>query len=150
MTNQELVNVYNGLCEFQEKEEKSFRETGKKLLNGRIRLCYEINKNKDLILGRLKPYEETRQELAEEYRDTKKEQEAIEAERELAEKEKRAPKDIDIILKKGKTVEEYARKLQELLELETDFSPYTVKLQEFEGLDLDSRELGFFMFMIEE
>ena len=53
-------------------------------------------------------------------------------------------------LKKGKTVEEYARKLQELLELETDFSPYTVKLQEFEGLDLDSRELGFFMFMIEE
>lgn len=150
MKNQELVNIYNGLCMFQEKEEKSFRETGKKLLNGRIRLCYAMNKNKDLILGRLKPYEETRQELAEEYRDTKKEQEAIEAERELAEKEKREPKDIDIILKKGKTVEEYARKLQELLELETDFSPYTVKLQEFEGLDLDSRELGFFMFMIEE
>ena len=36
MTNQEMVNVYNGLCEFQEKEEKSFRETGTNTAVSRI------------------------------------------------------------------------------------------------------------------
>lgn len=69
MTNQEMLNAYNGLKLFQEKEAQIYKEDGKKILSGKIKLSYAINKNTNLLLNALKPYEDTRKELMEEYRD---------------------------------------------------------------------------------
>lgn len=102
MTNQEMLNAYNGLKLFQEKEAQIYKEDGKKILSGKIKLSYAINKNTNLLLNALKPYEDTRKELMEEYRDLEQEEKAIEEEKKRAEQEKRAPGNVDIILKEGK------------------------------------------------
>ncbi|MCQ4934118.1 hypothetical protein [Blautia faecis] len=60
MTNQEMLNAYNGLKLFQEKEAQIYKEDGKKILSGKIKLSYAINKNTNLLLNALKPYEDTR------------------------------------------------------------------------------------------
>ena len=143
MTNQEMLNAYNGLKLFQEKEAQIYKEDGKKILSGKIKLSYAINKNTNLLLNALKPYEDTRKELMEEYRDLEQEEKAIE-------QEKRAPGNVDIILKEGKSVKELNQKIQELLGLEMDFEVHKVSLEEFDGLDIGSWELGIFMFMIED
>ena len=143
MTNQEMLNAYNGLKLFQEKEAQIYKEDGKKILSGKIKLSYAINKNTNLLLNALKPYEDTRKELMEEYRD-------LEEEKKRAEQEKRAPGNVDIILKEGKSVKELNQKIQELLGLEMDFEVHKVSLEEFDGLDIGSWELGIFMFMIED
>ena len=143
MTNQEMLNAYNGLKLFQEKEAQIYKEDGKKILSGKIKLSYAINKNTNLLLNALKPYEDTRKELMEEYRDLEQEEKAIE-------EEKRAPGNVDIILKEGKSVKELNQKIQELLGLEMDFEVHKVSLEEFDGLDIGSWELGIFMFMIED
>ena len=54
---------------------------GKKILSGKIKLSYAINKNTNLLLNALKPYEDTRKELMEEYRDLEQEEKAIEEEK---------------------------------------------------------------------
>ena len=128
---------------FQEKEAQIYKEDGKKILSGKIKLSYAINKNTNLLLNALKPYEDTRKELMEEYRDLEQEEKAIE-------QEKRAPGNVDIILKEGKSVKELNQKIQELLGLEMDFEVHKVSLEEFDGLDIGSWELGIFMFMIED
>ena len=56
MTNQEMLNAYNGLKLFQEKEAQIYKEDGKKILSGKIKLSYAINKNTNLLLNALKPY----------------------------------------------------------------------------------------------
>lgn len=150
MTNQEMLNAYNGLKLFQEKEAQIYKEDGKKILSGKIKLSYAINKNTNLLLNALKPYEDTRKELMEEYRDLEQEEKAIEEEKKRAEQEKRAPGNVDIILKEGKSVKELNQKIQELLRLEMDFEVHKVSLEEFDGLDIGSWELGIFMFMIED
>lgn len=150
MTNQEMLNAYNGLKLFQEKEAQIYKEDGKKILSGKIKLSYAINKNTNLLLNALKPYEDTRKELMEEYRDLEQEEKAIEEEKKRAEQEKRAPGNVDIILKEGKSVKELNQKIQELLGLEMDFEVHKVSLEEFDGLDIGSWELGIFMFMIED
>ena len=86
----------------------------------------------------------------EEYRDLEQEEKAIEEEKKRAEQEKRAPGNVDIILKEGKSVKELNQKIQELLGLELDFEVHKVSLEEFDGLDIGSWELGIFMFMIED
>ena len=150
MTNQEMLNAYNGLKLFQEKEAQIYKEDGKKILSGKIKLSYAINKNTNLLLNALKPYEDTRKELMEEYRDLEQEEKAIEEEKKRAEQEKRAPGNVDIILKEGKSVKELNQKIQERLGLEMDFEVHKVSLEEFDGLDIGSWELGIFMFMIED
>ena len=115
MTNQEMLNAYNGLKLFQEKEAQIYKEDG-----------------------------------MEEYRDLEQEEKAIEEEKKRAEQEKRAPGNVDIILKEGKSVKELNQKIQELLGLEMDFEVHKVSLEEFDGLDIGSWELGIFMFMIED
>ena len=150
MTNQEMLNAYNGLNYFQEKETKIYKENGKKILSGKIKLSYAINKNKIHLANALKPYEDTRNELMEEYRDLKKEEKAVAEERKRAEQEKRAPRDVDIILKEGKDVKELNGKLQELMNLESDLEVCKVPLEELFGLDIGSWELSAFMFMIED
>ena len=136
MTNQEMLNAYNGLNYFQEKETKIYKENGKKILSGKIKLSYAINKNKILLANALKPYEDTRNGLMEEYRDLKKEEKAV------AEERKRA--------KEGKDVKELNGKLQELMNLESDLEVCKVPLEELFGLDIGSWELSAFMFMIED
>ena len=128
MTNQEMLNAYNGLKLFQEKEAQIYKEDGKKILSGKIKLSYAINKNTNLLLNALKPYEDTRKELMEEYRDLEQEEKAIEEEKKRAEQEKRAPGNVDIILKEGKSVKELNQKIQELLGLEMDFEVHKVCL----------------------
>ena len=150
MTNQEMLNAYNGLKLFQEKEAQIYKEDGKKILSGKIKLSYAINKNTNLLLNALKPYEDTRKELMEEYRDLEQEEKAIEEEKKRAAQVKRAPGNVEIILKEGKSVKELNQKLQELLGLEMDFEVHKVSLEEFDGLDIGSWELGIFMFMIED
>lgn len=145
MTNQEMLNAYNGLKLFQEKEAQIYKEDGKKILSGKIKLSYAINKNTNLLLNALKPYEDTRKELMEEYRDLEQEEKAIEEEKKRAEQEKRAPGNVDIILKEGKSVKELNQKIQELLGLEMDFEVHKVSLEEFDGLDIGSWELGIFI-----
>ena len=56
MTNQEMLNAYNGIKLFQEKEAQIYKEDGKKILSGKIKLSYAINKNTNLLLYALKPY----------------------------------------------------------------------------------------------
>ena len=85
MTNQEMLNAYNGLKLFQEKEAQIYKEDGKKILSGKIKLSYAINKNTNLLLNALKPYEDTRKELMEEYRDLEQEEKAIEEEKKRSE-----------------------------------------------------------------
>ena len=64
---------------------------------------------------------------------------------------KREPPEMWIyILKEGKSVKELNQKIQELLGLEMDFEVHKVSLEEFDGLDIGSWELGIFMFMIED
>lgn len=53
-------------------------------------------------------------------------------------------------VKEGKSVKELNQKIQELLGLEMDFEVHKVSLEEFDGLDIGSWELGIFMFMIED
>ena len=150
MTNQEMLNAYNGLKLFQEKEAQIYKEDGKKILSGKIKLSYAINKNTNLLLNALKPYEDTRKELMEEYRDLEQEEKAIEEEKKRAEQEKRAPGNVDIILKEGKSVKELNPKIQELLGQAMDCEGQKVALAEFDGVAMGSWELGIFMFMIED
>lgn len=150
MTNQELILAYSGIERFQEMEKKKFEEIGKKVLSGRIQLAFAISKNKDGIRQAIRPYEETKNEIIEEYRDIRAEQTALEAEKAAAEEENRPVKSISISLRPGKTMEEYAARLTELEKLETDFEPKKVPLSQFEGLDFTSEELGTFIFMIED
>lgn len=150
MTNQELILAYSGIQKFQENEKKRFEEKGEKILSGRIQLAFAISKNKEGIRQAIRPYEETKNEIIEEYRDIRAEQAAVEAEKAAAEEEKRPVKSISISLRSGKTMEEYATRLTELEKLETDFEPKKVPLSQFEGLDLTSEELGTFIFMIED
>lgn len=50
MTNQEMLNAYNGLKLFQEKEAQIYKEDGKKILSGKIKLSYAINKTRTYCL----------------------------------------------------------------------------------------------------
>lgn len=150
MTNQELINAYNGIMHFQEMEQKKFEETGKKILSEKIQLAFAMNKNKAVIRQALQPYEETRAAIIEEYRDTGAEKKAFEEEKKAAEEEKRPMKDINISLRPGKSMEEYQKRLTELACLETDIEPKKVPLSQFEGLELTSAELEPFIFMIED
>ena len=150
MTNQELMTVYSGIQKFQEMEKKSFEETGKKILSGKIQLAYAINKNKEGIRQALQPYVETRNAIIEEYRDTKAEQAAWEVEKDAAEAEERQMNPVKVSIRPGKSLEEYQEKLLELERMETDFEPKKVPLPQFEGLELTSEELDPFIFMISE
>ena len=50
MTNQEMLNAYNGLKLFQEKEAQIYKEDGKKILSGKIKLSYAIIKTRTYCL----------------------------------------------------------------------------------------------------
>ena len=150
MTNQELIAAYTGLQRFQEMEKQNYERTGNKILSGKIQLAYAINKNKEMIRQAIKPYVETKNAMIEEHRNTKTEQTAWKAEQDAARMENRPMDPVQMVFRSGKSQEEYQDKLAELENLETDFYPKKVSLDQFEGLDLSSEDLEPFTFMIEE
>lgn len=150
MTNRAMIANYNMLDAFQLREREYFEETGRKLLKGNIRATFAIKKNKGNLLTALKPYEEARQELVEEYRDLEAEKKAIDRENELAKAEGRDPRSVAVIMKEGKETEEYMKKLNELLDIEVEVPVHMVHFEEFDGVELDSAELEPFMFMLAE
>ena len=72
MTNKEMIANYNGLNAVQDLETVHYRRTGEKLFKGRIKITYAIKKNMMEILEKLKPYNDSRDEVFEEYRDLDK------------------------------------------------------------------------------
>lgn len=150
MTNRAMIANHNMLDALQLRERSYYEETGRKLLKGNIRATFAIKKNKGNLLTALKPYEEARQELVEEYRDMEAEKKAIDRENELAKAEGRDPRSVAVIMKEGKETEEYMKKLNELLDIEVEVPVHMVHFEEFDGVELDSAELEPFMFMLAE
>lgn len=150
MTNKKILECLNGLYGIQEEEKRYFEKTGKKLLQGKVKITYAIGRNLEELQKQLKTYNDVFGELAKEYREIEKEQELVEKERKLAEKENRVTKDIPIIVKKGKTKEEYFEKIEELQEIETDADIYTVSIELMDGIELDSNDINKIFFMLEE
>lgn len=149
MTNLELINAFHNLEEFQRREKRELENTGKRILGNHIKITYAINKNKRGIVDALGAYNETREALNRDYRDLDAERKAYEAEQSAAQKEKRNPNPVKMIFRKGKTAEEYSKKVEELCNLETDFQPKTIQVTELEGLEITSEELELLMFMID-
>lgn len=150
MTNGDIINYCNGLLDIQKQEKEYFDRNGKKMFGGRVKISYAISRNIFEFQNMLKAYNNVIKEITEEYRDTDKEKKVVEKEMELAKKENRDPVDQEIIMRKGKTKEEYFRKMKELQDIETDVNICTIKCDLLEELDLDSVEIGKMIFMITE
>ena len=165
MTNKEMIANYNGLNAIQNLETMHYKRTGEKLFKGRIKITYAIKKNMMEILEELKPYNDSRDEVFEEYRDLDKEKEALENlkkkmvtspegtaeyEQEMKDYNKKAG-NLSIIMKPGKKQAEYEAKIQELLDIDVaDVNIHTIALEQLDGIELDSNQLELLLFMIEE
>ena len=165
MTNKEMIANYNGLNAIQNLETMHYKRTGEKLFKGRIKITYAIKKNMMEILEKLKPYNASRDEVFEEYRDLDKEKEALENlkkkmvtspegtaeyEQEMKDYNKKAG-NLSIIMKPGKKQAEYEAKIQELLDIDVaDVNIHTIALEQLDGIELDSNQLELLLFMIEE
>lgn len=165
MTNKEMIASYNGLNTIQNLEAVHYKRTGEKLFKGRIKITYAIKKNMMEILEKLKPYNDSRDEVFEEYRDLDKEKEAIENlkkkmvvspegtleyKREMEACNKKAG-NLPIIMKPGKDQKDYEAKIQELLDIDVaDVKIHKINLDQLEGIDLDSSQIELLLFMIEE
>ena len=54
-------------------------------------------------------------------------------------------------MKPGKKQAEYEAKIQELLDIDVaDVNIHTIALEQLDGIELDSNQLGLLLFMIEE
>ena len=165
MTNKEMIVNYNGLAYMQELEKRYSDRTGEKLFQGRMRIIYAMKKNMNEFAEKLKPYNEARDELTKEYRDLEaekradvelknkivKSQEGTERyEEEFQEYGRRAAL-LPIQMQEGKDRAEYGRKLEELLNIDVrDVAVHKISLDALEGIELDSQEFEFLMFMLEE
>ena len=165
MTNKEMIANYNGLNAVQDLETVHYRRTGEKLFKGRVKVTYAIKKNMMEILEKLKPYNDSRDEVFEEYRDLDKEKETLENlkkkmvvspegtleyKREMEVYNKKAG-NLSIIMKPGKDQKDYEAKIQELLDIDVaDVKIHKINLDQLEGIELDSSQVEALMFMIEE
>lgn len=150
MKNIEIIKNYESLIRLQETEKKFFEKTGEKLLQGRVKISFAINRNLEALRKAIKPYNDTIVGIVEEYRDVDAEKEALEIEKKEAEKEKRKKKEISVIMRPGKTKEEYLKKVEELQSIEVELNISTISCELFDGIKLDSFELEPLTFMIEE
>lgn len=156
MTNRDLVmnlNMLNTIVQIERNYENTHNE---KLFKGRIKISYGIKKNLDLLTNLLKPYEDARKDIINEYRNTEAENEALkvkqEKENKLAKKEGREPiqVNIPIILRDGKTEAEYIKALEDLLDIDVpDVNIYKINIESLDELPLNTDEVGLFMFMLE-
>lgn len=156
MTNRDMIKNYNGLASLQGAESTYLRRTGKQLLGGRIKVTYAVRKNMHELLAKLKPYDDARDCLTSEYRDTEKEKAVFEEKlRQYDEKVKKG-KDVarpqeEAIWREGKTEEEYRKKLDELLDIDVeDVNVHKIDVDQLDGLDLSSSDLGVFDFMLKD
>lgn len=165
MTNKEMIANYNGLNAVQDLETVHYRRTGEKLFKGRVKITYAIKKNMMEILEKLKPYNDSRDEVFEEYRDLDKEKKALENlkkrmvtspegtleyKREMEVYNKKAG-NLSIIMKPGKDQKDYEAKIQELLDIDVaDVKIHKINLDQLEGIELDSSQIELLLFMIEE
>ena len=130
MTNREIIANYNGLDYIQALEAEHYKRTGEKLFQGRVKITYAIKKNMRELLDKLKPYDESRNEIFTEYRDQDAEKKAeeklkkkivtstegtAEYEREMKAYNEKVS-NLEIIVKSGKDKAEYESKIKELLE----------------------------------
>lgn len=165
MTNKEMIASYNGLNAIQNLEAVHYKRTGEKLFKGRVKITYAIKKNMMEILEKLKPYNDSRDEVFEEYRDLDKEKEAVEKlkkkmvtspegtleyKREMEACNKKAG-NLPIVMKSGKDQKDYEAKIQELLDIDVaDVKIHKINLDQLEGIELDSSQIELLLFMIEE
>lgn len=150
MLNRDIIENYGNLIKLQEQEKNYFKNTGKKLLRGRIKISFAISKNVSEFKNALKIYNNVFEDIVAEYRDTEEEKRLYCEEAKKAKEEKRKPEDISIIIKNGKTKEEYMEKITELQSCETEINISKVNIDLLDGLDLDSCDINKIMFMISE
>lgn len=150
MKNFEVEENLNSLIAFQNMEKSIFEKTGEHLLKGRVKISYAINKNIIELKKALQAYVDTRKEVDDEYRDTKEEQKQIQAENELAKKENRRANDVQMVFKDIEKKDEYIKKVNELREVETEVNVHAVNVELFDGIELNSCDMRYLMFMIED
>lgn len=146
MTNLEMVSALNSLVSLQKVEKEVFEKKGKRLLQGRVKISYAINKNLSSLGNALKPYNETMNKLNGEMRDIEAEKKAVEE----AEKEGKNPGEVEMIFRPGIKRGDYLEKRKEILDIETDVDIHEVDIELFDGIELNSSEIGVLMFMIRE
>lgn len=156
MTNRDLVmnlNMLNTIVQIERQHDKTHDE---KLFKGRIRVSYGIKKNLEHLTTLLKPYEEARKEIVNDYRDIESENKQLkekqEKENKLAKKYGREPEQvkIPIILREGKTESDYLKALDELLDIDVpDVNIYKINIESLDDIPLSTDEVGLMMFMIE-
>lgn len=146
MTNQEMLIAFNSLNGLQELERKMLEKKQKRLLQGRVKISYAINKNISALKAALQPFADTEKSLNEEMRDTDAEQKAITEAKEKGEN----LNEIEMIFKDGFSAENYISKRKELLEIENEVEIHEVDLELFDGIELNSDEIGLLMFMIRD
>lgn len=154
MTNREIIENYNRLAELQQKEENYRILNGKQMFEGRIKVTYAIKKNMAELLNKIKPYQESLQELQKEYRNLEEERKVYEEKKkafeETAKDGMKAEPERKEIFREGKSKEKYETKLKELMEIDVeDVSIHTVPVDCLDGLQLSSTDLTAFMFMLE-
>lgn len=115
MKNSEMVNIVNGLVAMQERETKS----GEKMFPGRIRV----------VVSLLTPYEESRNELLEEYGTKADENGLVSVRKDCKEK--------------------WNKEIGELLNIEVEADIHMVKFEEIDGLSLSMNDLEAIDFMLE-
>lgn len=146
MTNLELINSLNSLIALQAVEKEALEKRRQIFLKGRVKISYAVNKNIATLKEALKAYQETLGKLNEEMRDAEAEEEAIEK----AKKEGRNLNSVEMIFRVGFDKEDYIAKINELFEIENEVDIYEVDLELFDGIELNSSEVGMLMFMLRE
>lgn len=146
MTNLELINTLNSLIALQGVEKEALEKRGERLLKGRVKISYAVNKNIATLKEALKAYQETLSKFDEEMRDAEAEKEAIEK----AKEEGHDPNGVEMIFREGFTKEDYISKRNELFDIENEVDIYEVDLELFDGIELNSSEIGMLMFMLRE
>lgn len=146
MKNLELINAKNALLALQKHEKSVLDETGKHLFQGRIKISYAINRNLSEIDKALQPCIETLNQINEIYRDTQAEKNAMKAAMDNGEDTSK----VKAVFRESVSQEEYLSKRKELLEMETEVDIHTISIDLFEGVYLNSGDIGLFMFMLTE
>lgn len=144
MSNLEILKNHDVLKKLQELETKLFEDTGKRLLQGRVKVGYAINKNIAEFENATQPYKQTLKDLENEYRDLKAEKAALE------EASRNGISTIEMIFKDVNKKEEFFKKKTELLEVVSEVNVFEVELELLDGIELNSTEIGTLMFMIKE
>lgn len=146
MANQEMITAHNALVALQNVEKETFEKKGQRLLKGRVKISYAVNKNISALQCALKPYQDTLNKLDDEMRDKDAEKTAIDKAKENGEN----LNDIEMIFREGFSAEDYIAKRNELLAIENEVDIHEIDIELFDGIELNSAEIGLLMFMLHD